>query len=113
MSAAARNSPIWEIRTFPSTADGVVFLNETEAMPGAPDMERVIAEPSNTGPAAVPAAANIRLINAVIWGSKDISTESAAEPSAESEPLIRPAQEKNGKMTKHKPKHKKQCSFIQ
>jgi hypothetical protein len=66
-------------------------------------MEALIAELSNTAdpPAAPPAADNLR-ISDVIRGSRDIPTISDADPSAESEPFIRAAQDKSVKSEKRR-----------
>jgi hypothetical protein len=83
----------------PSAAEGVVFLSEAEATPGAADIEEAIAGPFSTGPvSACPEALESDLIKAVILGSRDIFTPKLAEPSAEIEPFIRVAQDINGIM---------------
>jgi hypothetical protein len=63
-------------------------------------MDSVIAFPSSTGASVCPAAEVNDLIRAVILGSRDMFTDSTAEPSAEREPVIRAAQEKSSRLTK-------------
>jgi hypothetical protein len=57
-----------EIRTLPSIAEGDEFLSQTDAMPGASDMELAMAGPSNISPFDSPPAEDIARIRFVILG---------------------------------------------
>jgi hypothetical protein len=85
----------------PSIVVGFILLKETEAIPGAPLMERPMAGPFRTGPPSwgVPEAAERERINAAIRGSREARTTTLAEPSARRFPVTRAEQEarKNAK----------------
>jgi hypothetical protein len=86
--------------TGPSMEDGVLLVNETDAIPGAADMDLAMAGPSKSGAPglAVPESAANLPINADIFGSRFAWIVRSACPSPVSDPLICEAQdEKAGK----------------
>jgi hypothetical protein len=105
--ATERNSLIWEILMEPSTADGLIFVKLTEAIPGAADIDREMAPASSTEPSSLPPAVEIVLIREAMRGRRPLPTDRTAEPSEAREPEMPAAQEENSKMEKHSPKKRK------
>jgi len=90
-----RKSFIREILTGPSMEDGVLLANETDAIPGAWDMDAAREGPSKSGAPgfAVPESAANLPINADMFGFNSALIPRSACPSPISVPLIREAQD--------------------
>jgi hypothetical protein len=84
-------------------AAGAVFLSDTEATPGAEDMEAAMAGPSKIGApgCAVPEAAASPPMSAVIRGSRAARICKSACPSPLREPLIWAAQDVHAQEAKN------------
>jgi hypothetical protein len=90
-----RKSFIREIFTGPSMEDLVLLVNETDAIPGALDMDAAREGPSKSGASGfvVPERAASLVIKADIPGFNSALIPRSACPSSMSDPLIREAQE--------------------
>jgi hypothetical protein len=90
-----RKSFIREIFTGPSMEDGVLLVNETDAIPGALDIDAAREGPSKSGAPCfvVPERAASLVIKADIPGFNSALIPRSACPFSISDPLIREAQE--------------------